>query len=135
MRECLRSSINLANMHAEGQKEMSKIWYDKKARHRSFNPDDEVLALLPLPGKPLHAKFYGPYHVFEKLGLVDYRMETPDQRKTERICHVNLLKPYRCRDETQFPKSAVSVGIVMSSPVKILAKQFLQLMSGNNQTS
>ena len=40
---------------------------------------------------------------------------TPNRRKTERICHVNLLKPYRRRDETQFPKSAVPVGIVMSS--------------------
>ena len=53
-RERLRSSINLANIHADGQKKMSKIWYDKKARHRSFKSDDEVLALLPLPGKPLH---------------------------------------------------------------------------------
>ena len=60
---------------------MSKILYDKKARHRSFKPDDEVLALLPLPGKPLHAKFYGPYRVLEKLGPVDYRIETPDEGK------------------------------------------------------
>ena len=59
-RERLRSSINLTNIHAEWQKKMSKIWYDKKTRHCSFKHDDEVLALLPLPGKPLHAKYYGP---------------------------------------------------------------------------
>ena len=95
---------------------MSKIWYDKKARHRSFKPDDEVMALLPLPGKPIHTKLYGPYRVLEKLGPVNYRIETPDRRKTERICYVNLLKPYRRRDETQFPKSALPVEIVTSSP-------------------
>ena len=72
--------------------------------------------MLPLPGKPLHAKLYGPYRVMEKLGPVDYRIEIPDRRKKERICHVNLLKPYRRRGETQFPKSVVPVGIVTSSP-------------------
>ena len=65
--------------------------------------------------KSLHAKFYGRYHVLEKLGLVDYRIETPDQRKRERICHVNLLKLYRRRDESQYPKSALSFGIITSS--------------------
>ena len=50
-----------------------------------------------------------------KLGPVDYRIETPDRKKAERIYHVDLLKPYRRRDETQFPKSAVPVGIIISS--------------------
>jgi len=61
---------------------------------RSFIPGDKVLVLLPIPGKPLHAKFHGPYIVGEQLGPVDYVISTPDRRKTKRVCHVNLLKKY-----------------------------------------
>ena len=67
---------------------------------RTFAPGDKVLVLLPMPGKPLHAKFHGPYIVEEQLGPVDYIIATPDRRKTKRVCHVNLLKKYVDRDPT-----------------------------------
>ena len=37
-----------------------KSWYDKKARRRSFKLGDRVLALLPVHGSPLEARFCGP---------------------------------------------------------------------------
>ena len=67
---------------------------------RTFVPGDKVLVLLPIPGKPLHAKFHGPYIVEEQLGPVDYVIATPDRRETKRVCHVNLLKKYVDRDPT-----------------------------------
>jgi len=48
---------------------------------------------MPMPGKPLHAKYHGPYAVEQQLGPVDYVISTPDRRKTKRVCHVNLLDP------------------------------------------
>ena len=30
-----------------------KRWYDENAKERKFMPGDRVLALLPIPGKPL----------------------------------------------------------------------------------
>ena len=83
----------------------SKVWYDKKSKMRSFKPGDEVLALLPYRSNSLHAKFFGPYKVLEKLGPVDYRIDTPGRKKIERICHVNRLKPYFRRDAVQFRHS------------------------------
>ena len=57
---CIRDSTN------------SKAWYDKKSAVRTFTPGDKVLVLLPIAGKPLQAKYHGPYTVLEQLGPVDY---------------------------------------------------------------
>ena len=54
-RDRLRSSITHAKQHAEEQKNKSKVWYDKTFCSRSFEPGQEILALLPLPGNPLQA--------------------------------------------------------------------------------
>jgi len=69
--------------------------------------------LLPLPAYPLQAKYCGPYTILEKLGPVDYLIDTPYRRKQKRVCHVNILKLYRRRDEKQFPNSdnAVTVNV------------------------
>ena len=40
-----------------------KRWYDENAKERKFLPGDRVLALLPIPGNPLQARYYGPYTV------------------------------------------------------------------------
>ena len=87
----------------------------KKARDRTFEPGDEVLALLPLPGHPLQAKYFVPYKVLEKLGPVDYVIDTPNRQKTQRVCHVNLLKPYRRRDSSMFPKQSNVVPVCLTT--------------------
>ena len=38
---------------------------------------DRVLALLPNPGKPLQARYYGPYTVDEKISDVNHIVKTP----------------------------------------------------------
>ena len=97
LRERLRFPIMSANKCAENAKRK----YDKKAKMTSFKSGDEVLALLPYRSNSLQAKFSGPYKVLEKLGPVDYRIDTPGRKKIERICHVIRLKPYFRRDEEQ----------------------------------
>ena len=71
-----------------------KLWYDRKARVRTFQEGDEVLVLLPIPGNPLQAKYCGPYKVLQKLNEVDYAIETPDRRKRQQVCHINMLKGF-----------------------------------------
>src|SRR5664279_5084785 len=102
-RERLRTALDLATAHAEGQRTKAKVWYDRKARLQEFKTGDKVLMLLPIPSSPLQLKLHGPYNVVERLGPVDYVISTPDRRKTRRVCHVNLLRPYRQRDLIQFP--------------------------------
>ena len=101
----------------KNRKNKSKVWYDKKARSRSFESGQEILALLLLPGNPLQAKYCGPYTILEKLGPVDYLIDTPNRRKQKRVCHVNLLKLYRRRDEKQFPHSANTVPVNVTTVV------------------
>ena len=47
------------NLH-QGQARM-KVWYDQKARERTFDVGDKVLVLLQIAGNPLQAKYHGPY--------------------------------------------------------------------------
>lgn len=81
------------NNMADAQVTM-KTWYDQKSRKRKFDPGDQVLILLPIPGQPLFPKFQGPYTIVSQSNEVNYVVRTPDKRKKLRICHVNLLKKY-----------------------------------------
>ena len=50
---------------------------------RNFNVGDKVLALLPIPGTLIIARYSGPYVMSKKLGQVNYVIHTPDQRKSK----------------------------------------------------
>lgn len=93
-REKLKTCQELAQEQATQARTKSKVWYDRKARERAYKPQQLVLVLLPAKGKPLDTKYCGPYRVLERIGTVDYLIATPDRRKVQRICHVNMLKPY-----------------------------------------
>ena len=75
-----------------------KSQYDRNALDRNFEPGDKVLALLPIPGKPLQARYYGPYTVEKNLSEVNYIVNTPGRRKQKQLCHINMLKKYIDRD-------------------------------------
>lgn len=98
LRERIAKCHELATQTAENARSTAKSWYDRKARTREFDTGDLVLVLLPVSGKPFQAKYQGPYKVVRQLGPVDYVIATPDKRKSERVCHVNMLKPYIQRD-------------------------------------
>ena len=48
-----------------------KRWYDENENETKFMPGDRILALLPIPGKPLQARYYGPYTVDKKISDVN----------------------------------------------------------------
>lgn len=84
-----------------------KQLFDRNSEVREFSPGDQVLALLPLPASPFRAKFSGPYIVTRRISELNYFISTPDRKKSEQLCHVNLLKPYYSRDQTDCKTSAV----------------------------
>src|SRR6218665_382852 len=86
----------------------SKVWYDRKAREVSYDVGDQVLLLLPLVGKPLQAKYSGPYIVEKRLGEVDYVVCTSDRRKSRRTVHVNLMRKFISRN----PPPVLPVAVV-----------------------
>ena len=75
-----------------------KSRYDLKTVSRTFKPGQKVLALLPVSGNPLSARYFGPYVVDEKLSDLNYVIVTSDRRKQKQLCHINMLKPYIDRD-------------------------------------
>ena len=104
-RERLWDAIDNASEHASQDRTKAKRWCNQQACQREFEPGDKVLVLLPIQGKPLEAKFHGPYLVEQRLGPLVYVISTPDRRKTKRVCHVNLLKKYFERDPRLIDKS------------------------------
>ena len=77
----------------ESQSKM-KVWYNRKAKSRCFEPGDRVLVLFPVVGNPLQAKYSGPYKVVKKISDTNYLVKTPDRRKETQVCHINMLKAY-----------------------------------------
>ena len=73
--------------------------YDRYTQSRSCQSGDHVLALLQEPGKPLQARYFGPYIVKKKFSHLNYIVSTPDRHKNTQLCRINLLKSYVNRDE------------------------------------
>ena len=77
-----------------------KLRYDENAQDRNFEPGDKVLALLPIPGKPLQARYYVPYTVDKKLSDISYTVNSHGRRKKKQLCNINMLKKYIDRDSS-----------------------------------
>jgi len=116
-REHLTKCSELALKTAENARTRSKIWYDKKARERKFYAGDLVLVLLSTLGKLFHSKYFGLYKVIRQVGPVDYLIATHEKCRTERICHVNMLKRYIVRhsDCTDDAMTAIHNQVVESA--------------------
>ena len=98
LKNTLKEVRKIAKENLKDKQSVMKIYYDKKSKVRKFQPNDLVLAYLPVPGSPLKAKFSGPYPVVKNVNNHTYIIKTPDRRKSTQIIHVNLLKSYHSRE-------------------------------------
>ena len=64
-----------------------KARYDNHVIDRKFKPGDKVLALLPIPGRPLQARYFGPYTIDKKTSDLNYIINTPGKCKNEQLIH------------------------------------------------
>ena len=105
----LTTACELARVNLVSAQKSMKARCDQGTVDRKFEPGQKVLALLPVPGSPLQAKFFGPYVIAKKLSDLNYVVTTPDRRKETQLGHVNMLKPYVDRDSSLRP---VNVNVV-----------------------
>uniref|UniRef100_A0A8C5GD01 Gypsy retrotransposon integrase-like protein 1 n=1 Tax=Gouania willdenowi TaxID=441366 RepID=A0A8C5GD01_GOUWI len=94
MRDRLEKMRGLAQSHMAESQRRQKVWYDRSARQRSFNPGQKVLVLLPSDGSKLLAQWQGPFEVQRKIGQTTYQVSTPGRPRSSRRLHVNLLKEW-----------------------------------------
>lgn len=80
----LHSACELAKKNMSVVQSKMKSWFDRRAKSRSFNPGDQVLLLLPVPGSALEACYRGPYTVKEKVNERNYVVATPDRKRRSR---------------------------------------------------
>ena len=91
---CLKL-VNLLRTIIDLKERCYKYMYTQS---RSFQTGDQVLALLSVPGKPLQARYFGPYIVKDKVSDLNYIVNTPDGRRNTQLCHFEMLKSYADRN-------------------------------------
>ena len=99
-RNRLSRACEVARSNLKTSQGKMKERYDNHVIDRKFKPGDKVLALLPIPGRPLQARYFGPYTIDKKTSDLNYTINTPGRRKNKQMCHVNMLKEYFDRDSS-----------------------------------
>ena len=105
----LTKAWEVARSNLKSAQSKMKLHFDENAQNRNYDPGDKVIALLSIPGRPLQARYYGPYTVEKKLIDVNYIINTPGRRKQKQLCHINMLKKYIDRDSDSSVISSVSI--------------------------
>ncbi|PFX24909.1 Transposon Ty3-I Gag-Pol polyprotein [Stylophora pistillata] len=124
----LNKACELARANPKLSEKSMKERYDINTSERCFDPCQKVLALLPVPANPLHARYFGPYVIKEKLSSLNYVLETPDRRKQTPLCHVNTIKPYIERD-SGLKIHPVSLNVVSFEPEETLSRDLNSKLS------
>jgi len=91
LRNRLEETCHLVKESLEKSAHKAKKHFDKKTRMRELRAGDSCLILLPTSSSKLLMQWKGPYHVIERVGLTDYRVQVGDSTK---VYHINMLKKY-----------------------------------------
>ena len=99
-RNRLSRACEVARSNLKTSRGKMKARYDNHVIDRKCKSGDKVLALLPIPGRPLQARYFGPYTIDKKTSDLNYIINTPGRRKNKQMCYVNMLKEYFDRDSS-----------------------------------
>lgn len=93
MRDKLQQAVTTARENLQEAQKKQKVWYDRKARARTFQPGDQVFLLLPTSENKLLGKWH-PFKVRRKVGSVNYEIEMPSRQQPLQMFHINMLKKW-----------------------------------------
>ena len=91
----------LAQSNLKASQKSLKDRHDKYTTERALKPGGKVLVLIPIPGRSLQTRYFGPYIVGKKLSDLIYVLKTPDRHRRNQLCYVNMLKADYGRKSTQ----------------------------------
>ena len=87
----LSKACELAKKNLQSAQKCMKNQYDKNCVSRKFQPGDKVLALLPVTGNTLQARYFGPYLIDKKENDLNYVIVTPDRRKSKQLIIIIII--------------------------------------------
>ena len=94
IQEKLTKMSELASENLARAQSTQKKWYDRNARERKLQVEDNVLVLLPSSTNKLLAKWQGPYPVKKVISPVTYEVDMFDHKKRRRVFHINMLRKW-----------------------------------------
>jgi hypothetical protein len=93
----------LIKQHLSRAKLRMKKQADKHRSERQFSVGDKVWvklqpyvqsSLAPRSNQKLAFKFFGPYQILERIGLVAYKLDLPEHTSIHPVFHVSQLKKF-----------------------------------------
>jgi hypothetical protein len=95
-----QQAISLLKTNLAAAQERMKLQTDKHRQERVFQVGDWVyLRLQPFKQRSMHQKmgklapkFYGPYQVLQRIGVVAYKLDLPTDARIHPVFHVSCLK-------------------------------------------
>ena len=114
-----------------------KVMADKHHTDIEFQVGDQVLlklqpytqsSMVNRPFPQLSYKYFGPYLITERIGLVAYRLKLPDDSKIHDVFHVSQLKPFVAAYTPVFSELPFTTNIEATAalPEKVLERRLVK---------
>jgi hypothetical protein len=91
LKDMLQETCKVAHDMLEKASKRYKQYYDRTAKPRNLQVDDQVLVLLPTDHNKLLLQWKGPYTILHRFNDCDYKIKMGTKVKS---FHINMLKKY-----------------------------------------
>ena len=95
MKENLEKALVYANEHSKEKQLQYTNQYNKKAKHKAFEPGENVIVLYPTSSNKLTSRWHGPCTILEKRSKYSYLVDMGNE--CHKIIHANKIRKYYTR--------------------------------------